>query len=845
MSKFSPSKYVCSSEWEEIFTEDPENRSRVVSILSKKDLNINDKPIYLNAINRQSISFYRCCLRHKKEGVLVYPTHELSITPLVALEGLYYNYHRKQEFGGRDKILVISSRLSLRNEIRECFKTLKAGSLPIYYELFPVGRVKLNGEIVKFSDIKNLKIAPKLYVSPNLNTLPAKNFSEQIFSVIVESDSYWNQEKDDALREWIRDAHIPHLFWIATDPISPHVHKLIESKRLPYWGWNAEELEVDSQVDESNLKSGKFDLDQIFCQNYTEIKNKFSGITKVIVPVKEDYLNKTFKECRKIYIQLLRTAKRTNLSSGIAFAYRYIGCVNALEETISPLSYSEKHIEGKWGRCTTSRMLELLATQAEYINKECAFFSSYSEGAVDKLNNIYRYMLDKNTGKHLVILEIIKEALENHKKIVIVAKNDIYRIALEDYLIKEKILNIQELNDKGIYFSSVDDISNTFNNITQITTCVLYGCPRYASRHILSLAKAERLGIVVYESEIPFLMTMLTELDNNIDFFSSYKKGNSIRPVLSSSKSRSYISKRPINSSKTDQKSTIITLNPTDADMGEFTYDSIISDFFMQELNIESESTDYFDPATTPSENGCKTAIPAIKVSFIGGKTILLNVKKRVQIYDSIKEKVRDVTASHLSKGHLLILVDNSTKKTLASSIISKIESDPKMLEVVFYQKYWIKCLNEGYKKNNDTPKTLLDKLHEYGAKTPNTPGAVILWLNEAILGPNDFENIRRIGEIYGNDLLIRDWKLISASITRLRGIHVSLARKLNNLIPKAGIECDIRESENTIIDEELELSLEDFRNSISLERIISCEKVGEVHLSLLDRVEFSSGDKL
>ncbi|MPL77880.1 hypothetical protein SDC9_23740 [bioreactor metagenome] len=846
MDHFSPPEYSCTSDWEEIFTEDPDNRSRVVWLQSKKYLNITGQPLYLNAINRQSICFYKCCLKHKKEGLLIYPTHDLCITSLLALEGLYYNYANKHEFDGKDKILIISSRVSLRNEIREYFKMLKAGSLPIYYQLFPVARVTSNGGFNRFSDLKKTNVEPKLFISPNLDALPAKNLAEQIFCVIVEADSFWDSNKEDVLRNWIAESNIAHLFWIASDPTPPYFYKLIESKQLPYWGWNAEELKIDSQFDESSFKAGDFDKNQPFCQNYDEIQNKFSGIIKVIVPVKEDYLNKEFKKCRKTYFQLLESARKSRLNSGISFAYRFIGCVNVLEETISPLSYSEKQLEGRWGYTSAIKSLKILESQAESIKKESPFFSSYAIDAVDRLKAIYHYMLEKKSGKYLVILEIINEALQNNKRIVIIAKNGIYRSALEDYLIKEKNHNILELNENGIYFSTIDDISRTFNDIGAVTTCVLYGCPRYYNNFILSLSKTERLGIVVYESEIPFLKTMFNVIDDMKNILSSEKKGKSVSGILSSQRLTNYMLNYPSPSSKQDSRSKIITICPTDAELGDFTYKSIMSDFFMEELDIENECAEDFDTDDVLSENekDYRNTVPAIKVSFSSGKSILLRVNKQVQIFDNIRMKVKDITASHLAKNHILILVENSTKKTISSSIISKVRSDPKMTAVIFYQKYWIKCLSDGMFEYNDTPNTLLEKLWEKGAKSPETPTAIYLWLKEAVLGPQDPENIRRIGEIYNKELLIRDWKLVAESIKRLRGIHRGLARKLYHLIPKAAIEFENQESENTIIDEELELSLEDFRNSISLEMVISCEKVGDIPISQLDKLNFNTQGK-
>ena len=156
------------------------------------------------------------------------------------------------------------------------------------------------------------------------------------------------------------------------------------------------------------------------------------------------------------------------------------------------------------------------------------------------------------------------------------------------------------------------------------------------------------------------------------------------------------------------------------------------------------------------------------------------------------------------------------------------------------YQKTWVHYLRQALEESGDTFIEIIRKLQEHGAKGPSTPGAIFQWVNGAIIGPQDLENIRRIGIIYEKPFLVAKFGDIARAIQRLRNIHRSLARRLNKLIPQAGIEADLKDKENTVIDKELELYLEDFANIVSIERIEAVEILENVSSGDLDRVTYN-----
>ena len=278
-------------------------------------------------------------------------------------------------------------------------------------------------------------------------------------------------------------------------------------------------------------------------------------------------------------------------------------------------------------------------------------------------------------------------------------------------------------------------------------------------------------------------------------------------------------------------------MNAVDADMSEDVLAEIKADFILEDFAVDTECFIAYDK--TPTSNGYtrKSEVDAVQICFDNGKVLLLDKNKIIQTYDDTTEKVKELNAGKLKRGMRLILVENSTKKSLLKSLLSKIENHPKMQETITYQRQWNERLCEDVVDARDSAAKVLKKLKEHGALSPNNYIAIYTWMNGMVLGPRDDENIRRIGEIYDDEYLLDHWKNIARALKRLRTMHRSFAKKLNKLIPKAGVEYDVKDTESSVIDEELELYLEDFANIISLETIAEIKNVGLVPVSSLDRV--------
>lgn len=817
------------SGWEKYFRHIKD--SSILWSLEKGYLNFNGAPIYLHSINRQSLLFFKMAISKNLSSVLVYPSTKLTITSLLALESLYFRLHEQRLPSGRDCLIIFSSRVELRREIKDNFIGLRASTMPLYSEAFPIGRITSEGNAVKISkSLGNLK----LLISPGPSALPNSTISNKIFGGIIESTSELTEDQMTDLLRWAEESEVPFIFIISPDPPTKPAIALID-KGFPYWGWDPISLAEDCSNDDETIAAGNFNFDTPFSRNIDEIRNKATGLKRVIVPVKESKLNSQLIELRKNYLELSRSADSIGSPAAKDIAKKYLGCIYALEEMTAPIAFVELELNKRWGVVPVKKRIGHLIRLCEAIRSENQLYASFAIRSANKILETYAYMEDKKSGKHPVILQIIKEARSLGKSVLFVSKNEALNEALKFYLEVEKGFNITDLHKQKIDFIAASRINRDSLNTHIVDTCVLYGCPRYYQRDILSYAKSGRIGIIAYESEIPAIKYIHDEIEDLHKYFSNSVKVK-IAERISGIKPKI---KELQKVSKEDQgKTDLIFIDPQDAEMGEYTPEDLLSSFLSLDFSIDF---DYSTEAEARSAERCMKGdsdyVHAVKVSLLGGRYIMLHAEKHVQIYDESTEKVKDRIGRNLKRNDLLILIENSTRKSLAESIINKVESHPSMIQVVVYQKAWSYYLRQALEESGDHFNEVIEKLTAHGAKEPKTPAAVYQWINGVIIGPSDLDNIRRIGEIYNKPFLIDHFKEIANAVRRLRSIHRSLAKRLNRMIPRAGIQADQGQSENTVIDEKLDLYLEDFANVVSMGRIESIELIENASARMLDKV--------
>jgi hypothetical protein len=239
-------------------------------------------------------------------------------------------------------------------------------------------------------------------------------------------------------------------------------------------------------------------------------------------------------------------------------------------------------------------------------------------------------------------------------------------------------------------------------------------------------------------------------------------------------------------------------------------------------------------------------SVEALPFTLEDGKVMLIRPSRHVTIYDEYSNNLERIRASSLKVGQTLVVINSSVSKSLAEVLIERIEHHSKMFETVALQRMWIETLLKGMEREGDTPTTLLKKIQQRGSKI-QTSVAVHFWRKGEVIGPQDKEDIRIIGEIYDEKSLLSNLDKVWTAIKRLRSIHRQLAYNLRYLLPQYGTASrSTNGNMDFVVDRDLNLYIEDFKDAISLERVISVEPTIRVpHRYLSSKIDRSTMKEL
>ena len=95
--------------------------------------------------------------------------------------------------------------------------------------------------------------------------------------------------------------------------------------------------------------------------------------------------------------------------------------------------------------------------------------------------------------------------------------------------------------------------------------------------------------------------------------------------------------------------------------------------------------------------------------------------------------------------------------------------------------------------------------------------------MEDEVIGPLDEEDLARIAKVYQHAALQKQLREVWAAVCKLRAVHRNLCRLLWRLLPAAYLQATQEEmNADEVIDKRLGLTLDDFRDSISIEKVES-----------------------
>ncbi|MFQ5905530.1 MAG: DrmE family protein [bacterium] len=629
------------------------------------------------------------------------------------------------------------------------------------------------------------------------------------------------------LRDWADGNDVPVLVYLVTNPFSEQARQLFECD-VPVWGWNSDLLHAlypgPAKVEDPKPNNPFSPADEW-------LYNLSGNQRFVVAPVEEGRIVSVLEETRERYRQFLHSARREKDQGLLRVASRLLSAIYALEELPVPAALYDREAVHVWGVIPVGRRLMALEKARSSIERSYPTAASFLGVTMQLLHSLHDMVESSGSGKPAVLLAAIDEAIRQGASTAVLVRNRAARRAVESFL-RDHGKRGSYLLDHDVYIVTPRELSL----IDQVSTLLFTSAPRFRQRHLLRYPRTRNLAFLAYPSEVPTISYLLKyelrKLESMLNFDAQVSTISSITG-LRRSKVRS-LTVRP--ESEDSSAPEIVFTTPQGATVQETELEPIFPDFLTQEQGeLESAEEGEGPESEDPELEESGEPVEALIIRLESGKTLLTKKSRYVSRYLEPTNAVDNISASRLRAGDLLVLVDESVKKSLTQIAIERVDRHPAMVEVISYQRSWVDVLCDGMERKGDTSTTLLRKLQRKGSSI-QTPVAIHLWRLGVIIGPRDKQDLKRIGEIYEDDFLVDKVERIYRAVERLRSIHRKLAQRLRHLIPRAGVGWKNLGDEDLVIDRDLNLYLEDFADAVRIDRVIQLDGPVEIDPSLLNR---------
>ena len=176
-----------------------------------------------------------------------------------------------------------------------------------------------------------------------------------------------------------------------------------------------------------------------------------------------------------------------------------------------------------------------------------------------------------------------------------------------------------------------------------------------------------------------------------------------------------------------------------------------------------------------------------------------------------------------LQRDNVVVFINGQKRQNLYDLVISRIHDHPTLSLHVSMIERWQEELVTSYNIAKIPLTALLEQMRVKGSLLQSET-AIRFWLWGQVMCPHDSKDLLRIAEIL-NMTFVKQYHIqIYKAAQRLRGIHISLARKLNVWLEQEVFSSN-KESFNDVIDEELGLEFNDFKEALS---ILTVESIKE-----------------
>lgn len=238
---------------------------------------------------------------------------------------------------------------------------------------------------------------------------------------------------------------------------------------------------------------------------------------------------------------------------------------------------------------------------------------------------------------------------------------------------------------------------------------------------------------------------------------------------------------------------------------------------------------------TTTGGPGAVDLVPAIKVRFTDGRWVLVKAQDGVTVVRQ-SGPVSGHPVDHLRAGDVMVLIDGDARKDLLAKVLEVGAEIPELAVAAGWLEPWSRSLAAA-RRSFETYEAFARALRAVGCRLETQ--TIRLWVVGTTIGPRDPEDIRRVGLVTNDDVLIRNHLRVSGAMEMFRGAHTRLGLRIARLARSIGPRAaTTTPEEDEVIDERSGLSASDFRGCVDLLEVAGTETAGDVPLFLIGHVE-------
>lgn len=787
-------------------------------------LNYEHKPLIFHTIDRQVLTIIRALVERRRSAVMAYPVRQAEVSIPAAIEACYDLMETSCD---RRKVLLVSPRL----DVRGLFAELRANYMELN-DVFPLGVVKTNGTIkpqIKTSHSKVRDTQCMLLHTSNPRILPAAEESAKIGCMIAETAGM-DASAVDQLLLWAQEAGIPITVLLETDPYSANF-ALYQRKKVPIWGWDTQSLEADFSSDLQALESTPEKYDNDLSISVQQIRNWIRGISRELTEIPSIDQEPQLRSLLETYFEIKNADRSSQLYRQAASLV--LRTKAAFESMIAPIEETEKHCMITVLARSPSDRIEDMKRFAQAIDRQDSGLASYVRKAVVVAENLRDRFHQHGNPKYVHIKAEVKRAISQKKTLAVVSYNEPYSSALKERL-KNDIDGFEAAEESGsISFLTLKDqfAERTYDR------CVIFGRMPYSHSWLLRVAWAPELEIMLYSTEKVLLKKQFEKEEQRYTaLFGRQQQSVFLKEMLGVDS----LSAQPPSAGPESRNRFPLVLSETDAE------DEVRVAPLMDDLLFEEGGGETDDYAIDPDEEivgvsaGGELVVAAARVTFSDGSFLLVNPVMDLPVFRKGRT-LEHVLPHKIARGDQVVLVRGSAKESLGAEILRKAERHPKMQHLKFLVNAWTAALRMGMAESGDTPEKFLARLQKAqeseGVKTIKGSLTVKNWVNGYTIGPQKKKNIKLIGQIYGQQFLIDHYGEIADAVSRLRGLHHQILRRLHTMVLQAGVHGLRGADEDELIDKDFDLHVSDFSGVISLHNVESVDVNQTAEKSGMNRV--------